>query len=363
MQKLLVFVKANKYLLGALGVLLIYLSPNLFFQEQARYLIHDNLNSNVAWYKNLAESGKMFAPSLDSVPNSLGGIPRGCYPSEYNILHLLYLVFSPLMAYNINIVLMHFIAFFSMYVFVRKYIFNYEKEWASILVSLVFALLPFWPSGGAAITSQPLLLFAFLNIWNKELNWKNWLIIFAVPFYSELVLSNLFLVVFLFGCFVVASIYKRKLNIRFILAMALFTVVSIAAEYRLFYMNFIEHFQSHREVVSGEGSLNLKGVIGVSLAHFLRGHYHFIAMQTPFILVSSVLALFFATGRKQRLIIGALLFVAYAISLILVLPGWGPVSRLLASGSNTLNLRFYSLYPLVWFILFSYSVKVLLSRE
>src|ERR1700741_549538 len=136
------FITEKKFLITALCILLIYLSPNIFFPAKARYLIHDNLNSNVVWYKNVAESGKMFSSSKEIIPISLSGIPRGCYPSELNILHLLYYLFGPLVAYNINIVLMHFLAFFSMYIFSRKYIFNYEKEWATVLVSLVFALLP-----------------------------------------------------------------------------------------------------------------------------------------------------------------------------------------------------------------------------
>ena len=37
-------------------LLLIYLSPNLLLLESAQYK-HDNLDSNVLWYKNLAESG------------------------------------------------------------------------------------------------------------------------------------------------------------------------------------------------------------------------------------------------------------------------------------------------------------------
>jgi hypothetical protein len=109
--KLIDFLSEYYFLIVALFILGVYLSPNIFFQNEAHFLIHDNLDSNVVWYKNLIESGTLFDSNQSIVPNSLGGLPRGCYPSEFNVIILLFWIFPPLMAYNLNIILLHVVAF------------------------------------------------------------------------------------------------------------------------------------------------------------------------------------------------------------------------------------------------------------
>lgn len=351
-------------MLLALLVLLIYLSPNIFFPEEARYLIHDNLDSNVVWYKNLAESGMMFAPNDAIVPNSLDGLPRGCYPPQFNLTILLFWLFPTLVAYNINTVLMHALAFFSMYVFAQTFIFKKHHQWTLILVSLCFSLLPFWPSGGAAVAGQPLLLYAFLNILSKNYNLKNWLIITVTPFYSTLAFVNLFFIPLLFLAFLVHSFVKKQFNVRFVLSLGLFVIVSVLFEYRLFIMQFVNHFENHRALLSHSVEVNFNGVIGISLLLVLKGHYHFFAGQYPFILLLTMLAMIFG-NKKQKIVIAILLSCIFCLSMFYVLPNWKYLIDLLASNDllNSITLRFYGLFPLLWFIILSYSVVFLLDRN
>lgn len=355
----------HRYILLALTVILIYLSPNIFLPHKARFVIHDNLDSNVLWFKNLGESGKMFASNNEIIPNSLGGIPRGCYPSEFNFLYLFYLWFPALFAYNLNIVLMHLVAFFSMYMFNRRFIFKGKDESLSVGVALLFALLPFWPSGGMAIAAQPMLLYAFLNILLKDLNWKNWLIIVLVPLYSLLVLSNLFFILTITLGFTVYCFVKRSINWFFVLALILFTLVSVIAEHRLITMQFMENFVSHRADINALGTLNLNGVIGVSLLHFLKGQYHFHSLQFPFVIFIAIVALIFTKEKKQRSILFILILSTYFISLVFVLPNWKIFQDGLAKFEivNTVSLRFYSLAPLFWFIILSYSSMIISMRS
>ncbi len=306
----------------------------------------------------------MFATNEQIIPNSLGGIPRGCYPSEFNFLYLLYFWFPALIAYNINIVLMHIVAFFSMYIFNKRFVFTNNHESLSVGIALLFALLPFWPSGGMAIAAQPLLLYAFLNIWQKDLNWKNWLIIFLIPLYSLLVLSNLFFIIILTFGFVTFCIIKRSINWHFVAALGLFAIVSVVAEHRLVTMQFIEHFVSHRSEVNALGTLNFKGTIGISLLHFLRGHYHFHSLQFPFILLISFVAIYVAKEKRERWFVFSLLALVYSISLLFILPNWRVLQEFLSKFNmvNVISLRFYSLAPLMWFIIFSYSTFIISKR-
>jgi len=354
----------NKWLLLAIFILGIYISPNIFFQNEAHFLIHDNLDSNVVWYKNLIESGTLFDSNQSIVPNSLGGLPRGCYPSEFNFIILLFWLFPPLLAYNLNIIILHIIAFLSMYIFSKTYIFKNQYHWAVVLVSLSFALSPFWPSGGISVASQPLLLYAFLNILNKRNHFKNWLIIVLIPFYSTLAFLNLFFIPVLFLLFLVYSFYIKEFNGKFLLALFLFVAFSIIAEYRLFTMQFIDHFQNHRSILDQANSLNFKGVIGVSILLFLKSHYHFFVPQLPFIFIFTSIA-FFISERKQRLLILIILSVGFFSGLLFVLSNWSYLIQLFAANKlfNSISLRFYGLFPLIWFILFCYCIRFILEKH
>jgi len=362
-ERVFLFFQKNKGVVLALLVLLIYLSPNIFFPSKARFVIHDNLDSNVVWYKNLAESGKMFASNEAIIPNSLGGIPRGCYPGEFNLLHLFYFFFPALFAYNLNIVLMHLIAFFSAYILGKRYFFQQRFQNINILVSLSFALLPFWPSGGLTITGQPLLVYAFLNILYKDFSWKNWLIILAFPFYSLLIFSNLFFGILLFLAFVIYSICIKQINFRFLLALFLFAFVSIVVEYRLFTMQFINHFESHRSGINDFGTLNFRGIIGVSLRHFFGGQYHFYSLQFPFVIFIILISIFIAKQEKQKLFLLGFLLCIYALSILYVLPNWIFIQPFLLKYKllNLVSLRFYSLAPLMWLLTLSYACYVFLN--
>ena len=231
-------------------------------------------------------------------------------------------------------------------------------------MSLSFSLSPFWPSGGISVASQPLLLYAFLTILNKNYQYKNWLIIILVPFYSTLAFLNLFFIPVLFALFLVYSFYKKEINGWFLVAIFLFIVCSIIAEYRLFTMQFIEHFQNHRSLLTNVNSLNLNGVIGVSILLFLKSHYHFFVPQLPFIFIATCLA-FIICEKKQRLLILSLLVIGFLSALLFVLPNWNYLTQLFASNKlfNSITLRFYGLFPLIWFILFGYSIRFILDKH
>jgi hypothetical protein len=357
----------NKTTIGLL-VLFIYLIPNIFLQEEARYLVHDNLDSNVVWYKVLAESGSFFSSSLTEIPNILGGIPRGCYPSEFNLLHILYLLFSPLMAYNINIILIHIIAFLGMLFLLRDYVFHKKDDFFAIGISLVFAMLPFWPSGGISIAGQPLLIWALFNIYNGKKYWLNWFIVIAFPFYSSLILSNLFFIPVLSVVFVGLFFKHKKINWHVIIALSLFVLASVIESYRLFEMEFFRDFESHRTEFEPQGKLNINGVIGSVILLFVKGHYHFHSFHW-YILLLVPLFLILSYAQKNNLIkvkivlilIGFSLF----ISLIHMFKSWEHYNVLSQKFYllKILNIRFISLYPLIWHLVFAIMVSELIKYK
>ena len=74
----------HKWNMAAAFLIVLYVSPYFILGEGAHVRTHDNLDSNVVWYKILAESGQIFAPNGTEIPNMLGGVPREAFGSELN---------------------------------------------------------------------------------------------------------------------------------------------------------------------------------------------------------------------------------------------------------------------------------------
>lgn len=51
--------REKRYLIFAFSVILLYVLPLYILNEDAHIRVHDNLDSNIAWYKVLAESGQL----------------------------------------------------------------------------------------------------------------------------------------------------------------------------------------------------------------------------------------------------------------------------------------------------------------
>ena len=95
-----VFFKEHRYLIAALIVIALYLTPLYGLGENAPTLVHDNLDSNVGWFTTLANSGQLFGPMDVTIPQVMNGIPRNSFGSEFNVIQWLYLFFEPYTAYT-----------------------------------------------------------------------------------------------------------------------------------------------------------------------------------------------------------------------------------------------------------------------
>nr|WP_232087528.1 DUF6044 family protein [Sulfurovum indicum] len=232
-------------------LLLLYLLPLFIYKGDLHVLVFDNLDSNIIWFKILAESGKIFASNDTVIPNMMGGLPRSCYGSEFNIIVWLYYFFTPLQAYIINEVILHSIAFISMYIFLDKVIFkNSLQPGKYIYISigaLYFSTLPFWPSGGLSVPIMPLIVLSLIHIQNKQDTWKDWLLLIFLPLYSEFIIVYFFFF-FLLGIYICYLFFKTGiLHRRLLFALILSVTLFLLREYRLVLQMFIEHgFISNR---------------------------------------------------------------------------------------------------------------------
>jgi hypothetical protein len=246
----------NKRFLFLFSILAVelYLFPLYFFGQGTQIQIFDNLDIVFPVLKVLTSSGLIFAPSDTIIPNMMGGLPRLVYGTEFNVYVWLFYFFPPFIAFTINETLIHLGAFFSMFVLLSHYFIPPRHRYRLLIihsVSLMFALLPFYTGAGLSVPSIPLALYAFLNIRSGAWRWHDWLAIILIPLYSSLILVYFFFLLLMSGLLVIDLVKNRRLNLYFLLALAVMSLAFVIVEYRLFYDTFIEHlFISHRKEFS-----------------------------------------------------------------------------------------------------------------
>ncbi|WP_240910204.1 DUF6044 family protein [Desulfopila sp. IMCC35008] len=346
-------------------ILLIYLSPLILLGQDAYILIHDNLDSNIAWFKVLAESDLIFAPSEKHIPNIFGGLPRVSLGTEFNLNLWLYILFPPYIAYVINLFAIHQLAFLGMYILLGRYFLNDTDKHFPLIrsgVALCFSLLPFWPSGGLSVAGLPIALYAFLNIRHRKDHYSDWLVICLLPFYSSLLASYLFFLIVL-SCILIYDFIRGKRNFHFLFSMIIMSLIFVLVQYRLFQMLlFDSHFISHRSefVIS---SYNFSAAISDGLKNFLNGQYHAHSLHNKYILPAVAVGLIASFAYRDHLkSIVLLLMMAFSISMIYGLWRWEGLNVIKENIFilRSVNFsRFHWLHPVIWYLLLALSLSVL----
>jgi len=352
----------NKYFFISASLLILYIIPWIVLGQNSYILIHDNLDSNVVWFKTLAESGKIFA-STSAIIDSFMNAPRGSFGSEFNFILWLYYFFDPYTAYVINQILMRIIAFIGMYLLLDRYILKEENKKYTFLLSGLYSILPFWPSGGLSVAGLPLITYVFLNIKNNVDSKKDWIILILFPFYSNFVFSMMFYIIFI-GIIWLFEIYKKRVNKKFTIALFLFVVLYLLVNYRLVEVFlFGSGFISHRIEFKAD-YYNFFTAIKRTIKLFIIGQYHAYSLQTfflPFVVIVFFINLF--SKSKDKLLIGLFILNIF----ISLLYGFEKYEGLKTIKEHIyllkeLHLRFYCLTPLIWFVLFALSIKYVIKN-
>lgn len=284
--------------------------------------IHDNLDSNIIAYKLLADTNTFFASSSSIIPNIMNGIPRLTLPSEYNIVSMLYYFFTPENAYIINEFLIRFIAFFGMLMLLRFHFFR-EMEpndvFTSIIIigtALIFSLLPFWSNAGASIAGQPFVLYAYLNLKNRDISTYNWLILSLYILYSSLYFSGIFVLAMLVVICLYDWIKNKAINYYLLLSILGMSVFYLLVEYRLV-LNLIDPIFVPHRIDFEPIYINYLEAMNKSVSLFWNGQYHAFGLQEwfviPFVFFS---ILFFSITKKSYKYIVMFLIIIILIQFI-----------------------------------------------
>ncbi|SNT52207.1 hypothetical protein SAMN05444672_1396 [Bacillus sp. OK838] len=355
----------RKQILFALLVIILYLSPLLILGENAHIRVHDNLDSNLAWYKVLSESGELFGSINAKIPQIMNGLPRNAFGSEFSIIVWLHALFPTMVAYAISQALTRFIAFFGMYILLKKhFITGRQSGWIRVGTSLAFALTPFWPSGMLSTLGMPLALWAFLNIRNKDHSWKNYLVLTLLPLYSSIVLGFFFFLVAM-GLLWITDVIRRKgWNLRFFLSIVYMTFIFGLVEYRLI-ASFIFDSEPNSRDEYFHARLPLEWVIKLTFKNFVLGHTHVMTVHALIILPITAFALYIILikklWRQEKVFVFlfGLNFMLSAWYAFWFYKGWLPLTERFHTLDTFNFARFHFLRPMVIYLGFALAIKII----
>jgi hypothetical protein len=367
-QSAIYWKKEKNSLVIAAIILILFLLPPFVLGENAHIRVHDNMDSNIAWYKVLKDQHQLFGPIKGIIPQIIGGLPRNAFGSEFSGIQWLYHLFPPITAYALSESITRIFAFIGMYLLLKRHFIKAEEAYpVRVWVSLAFALTPFWPSGMLSTLGQPLALWAFLTIRENKASWKEWLTIILLPFYSSFVLGFFFFLTAMGILWVRDTVVRKNLNIPFIFSILLMTIIYLGIEYRLV-VSLVAHSAPTNRNEFFESTLSFWRSVRLAGKNYLIGHTHVSTIHTYIILPLSFLVLFYLILKKEwrkekryliLFLLNIVLSVWYAFWFY---KGWEPL-KAKVSLLNTFNFaRFHFLRPMVIYTMFALGCFILWEK-
>lgn len=359
--------QSKRAVLGcSVAIVLVYLLPYVLLGTKSHITIHDNLDSHQALFSILKESGQMRAGPFAIVKPIMGGIPRYCFRSEFNLLSLIYILFSPFVAYVVNAFVSRGLAFVGMALLLNRYRNHASGEDIAVYGTAVcFSVLPFWAPGGSSVSILPFALWAFLKVRDNSRDWFAITVCLLVPFLSLFFLVGLFFLVFCAGVEVLRSIQSRKLRILPWLILIIQLGTWCLIEYRMFYVMMFSHLGVlHRSEMAIQESTSLALSIKRAFQLMLSSQYHAQTLHNPICIVT-VIASSALIVKMSRIELRRYRLIAFSIIAICFFAAfwmWNPVFHVRSALSllNSFNVtRFTMLLPLLWYLLFGLSLLII----
>jgi hypothetical protein len=361
--------KERKLIIFSLIVISLFLSPYFILGDDAHIRVHDNLDSNLAWYKVLAESGQI-AGSLDArIPQIINGLPRNALGTEYSLIVWLYVWFPTMIAYGISQGITRFIAFLGMYLVLKDHFTKGDdKSLIRVGTALAFALTPFWPSGMLSTLGMPLALWAFLHIRKGKGSWPHYIALTLLPFYSSIVLGFFFFLSAMGLFWLIDVIRSKGWNWKLFFAIAYMTAVFLITDYRLVYSFLFDGEPNSRDEYF-HARLSFWHSVRLTFKNFLLGHTHVMTVHTlvilPVIAAAIILVWKHRKWKKEHIFVFlfGLNFALSAWYAFWFYKGWLPLTERFHFLDTFNFARFHFLRPLILYILFAIGLKILWNEK
>lgn len=359
------------FLIVSVVIIFVFLAPYIFRGQDMHMKIADVMDAWVPQQKVLAESGKALRLNPDTrIDNFLNGLRiSGFTNGGYNVVTVLFMIFSPFTAFALNAFIMAFTAFFGMLLLLRNHILmgtgndEHRREWIINGAALCFALLPFYPSGGLSIAGLPLLLYSFLNIRDNNWSWTDFVYIVFFPFYSILSHAGLFIMISLTVLFIIHWVKERRFHVPYFIGLAIMGVMYLFTHFPLIYSIFDPGFTSYRVEIKVV-PMGVVACFKEFLHNIFLDRSNTIAAQRFFVVGAVAVGVVLGFIKKVKevkllyIVVGFTLFNAFLWGF----KYWRGIHFLREKYQllNTLNLaRFYWLNPFLWYVGFALSLWII----
>ena len=349
----------NIFVLSFLFLLVISL-PLLLLGGNVPYTVWDNLDSNVVWRKLIIENHLIFADN-NTIIHQMMDVPRSSLGGELNLFVLLAKIFPSAVSLGVNRFLQIMIGFIGMFLLCRKYIIVDKRALFAAIVSILFAILPHWSSGCLSVAAQPLVVYSFLRIRDRESTIWNWIVIVLYPFVSSFIVFGFFFYVLLFAIFCFDWYKSKKIHLSLFFALLVLSILSIVAEWRNIMAFFVEtSFISHRTEFAPV-FLSFGATIKEFIVYCIYGQPH--APSKHFVILFVSIVIFFYSWlkyKKPNLKLTTVLMLFFFIAGFASIEKWTPVKYALTSVSFLRMFqidRFYTLFPLISFTVFAFAMN------
>lgn len=362
----------NEKALVTLAILFISLvfSPYAILGEDTHLFLIDNLEVNLTWVKMVVDAG-VYLPPNAVIEQVMNGVPLAGVYGVYDVNLLLFSILGNYAGYAVSKYLMAIIAFSGMYLLLKHFVIRQSPLYISIMVSVLFALLPFW-SFSASIAGVPIALFAFLRLRSGNKSVSNWLILIGYAFYSSLILTGVFFLIFVSLLFVWDIIKLRKVNWLLLSGLVSITIAYIISHLPLFVNQLDPNFTSVRAEFTRIQGLTVSQVFMSSLTVFFDGDdylynsRHFLSLQRYFIVPTVVITLLLMIRQKRvnKVFLGIVIF----IFVTSILYAAYETFHLLAIRNFFMNIlpinigRICWLHPICWYVLFAMSCVFIVNH-
>ena len=176
-----IIVHINKFaLITSLTIIAIYLLPIIILKDNAIFRPHDNLDSIHVDLKILTESSKLFSNYMDTMPIIMyPNLTRVSYPSELNLVTILFYILGPINYLIIERIIMTIIGYVGILNFSKNFIITSKSyQYINYLAASCFAILPFHQHYGIRGIGLPLFFNSYFQIRNGDSKIIDKLIIF-----------------------------------------------------------------------------------------------------------------------------------------------------------------------------------------
>ena len=152
-----------------------YLPIFFFHQENSIVIGHDNVDCDLSFKSILKTSGHLFCVNPNHEINAIFQNFKVNYiHSTFNFSNLFYYFFSIFWAYILNGLFARIIGYIGAYYLLKNY-FSIQGNRKLLLLSLMYALMPFYTVYGISIMGLPFLYLIYVPITKREYLFRHWI--------------------------------------------------------------------------------------------------------------------------------------------------------------------------------------------